>query len=48
MPSHIYFRVGRYLDALADNKVAVGVDEIDTLTKGRNPDAMTGLETWMP
>jgi tetratricopeptide (TPR) repeat protein len=27
MPSHIYYRVGRYLDALADNKVAVGVDE---------------------
>src|SRR5205823_1592464 len=23
----IYYRVGRYLDALADNKVAVGVDE---------------------
>ena len=27
MPSHIYYRVGRYLDALADNKIAVGVDE---------------------
>jgi tetratricopeptide (TPR) repeat protein len=27
MPSHIYFRVGRYLDALADNKVATAVDE---------------------
>jgi tetratricopeptide (TPR) repeat protein len=27
MPSHIYYRVGRYLDALADNKVAVAVDE---------------------
>ena len=27
MPSHIYYRVGRYLDALADNKVAMGVDE---------------------
>jgi tetratricopeptide (TPR) repeat protein len=27
MPSHIYYRVGRYLDALDDNKVAVGVDE---------------------
>jgi tetratricopeptide (TPR) repeat protein len=27
MPSHIYFRVGRYLDALADNKVAASVDE---------------------
>jgi tetratricopeptide (TPR) repeat protein len=27
MPSHIYYRVGRYLDALADNKQAVGVDE---------------------
>jgi tetratricopeptide (TPR) repeat protein len=27
MPSHIYFRVGRYLDALADNKTAIGVDE---------------------
>jgi tetratricopeptide (TPR) repeat protein len=27
MPSHIYYRVGRYLDALNDNKVAVGVDE---------------------
>ena len=27
MPSHIYYRVGRYLDALQDNKTAVGVDE---------------------
>src|SRR5215813_8386313 len=27
MPSHIYYRVGRYLDALADNKVAAAVDE---------------------
>ena len=27
MPSHIYYRVGRYLDALADNKSAVAVDE---------------------
>src|SRR6266700_1219311 len=27
MPSHIYFRVGRYLDALSDNKTAVAVDE---------------------
>src|SRR6478609_8808989 len=27
MPSHIYYRVGRYLDALADNKTAIGVDE---------------------
>jgi tetratricopeptide (TPR) repeat protein len=27
MPSHIYFRVGRYLDALADNKKAAAVDE---------------------
>jgi len=27
MPSHIYYRVGRYLDALADNKVAATVDE---------------------
>jgi tetratricopeptide (TPR) repeat protein len=27
MPSHIYYRVGRYLDALADNKIAVTVDE---------------------
>jgi tetratricopeptide (TPR) repeat protein len=27
MPSHIYYRIGRYLDALADNKVAVSVDE---------------------
>ena len=27
MPSHIYFRVGRYIDALADNKTAIGVDE---------------------
>lgn len=27
MPSHIYFRVGRYLDALADNKTATAVDE---------------------
>jgi tetratricopeptide (TPR) repeat protein len=27
MPSHIYYRVGRYLDALGDNKTAVEVDE---------------------
>jgi hypothetical protein len=27
MPSHIYYRVGRYLDALAANKSAVAVDE---------------------
>ena len=27
MPSHIYYRVGRYLDALGDNKVAATVDE---------------------
>src|SRR4051812_33446968 len=27
MPSHIYYRVGRYLDALADNKSAVAADE---------------------
>jgi tetratricopeptide (TPR) repeat protein len=27
MPSHIYYRVGRYLDALASNKEAVAVDE---------------------
>jgi tetratricopeptide (TPR) repeat protein len=27
MPSHIYYRVGRYLDALADNKTAAAVDE---------------------
>jgi tetratricopeptide (TPR) repeat protein len=27
MPSHIYYRVGRYLDALASNKDAVAVDE---------------------
>ncbi len=27
MPSHIFFRVGRYLDALADNKTAAAVDE---------------------
>ncbi len=27
MPSHIYYRVGRYLDALSDNKTAIGVDE---------------------
>src|SRR6266478_1635185 len=27
LPSHIYYRVGRYLDALADNKTAVSVDE---------------------
>ena len=27
MPSHIYYRVGRYLDALGDNKTAVKVDE---------------------
>jgi tetratricopeptide (TPR) repeat protein len=27
MPSHIYYRIGRYLDALADNKTAAAVDE---------------------
>src|SRR5258708_36689489 len=27
MPSHIYYRIGRYLDALTDNKRAVQVDE---------------------
>jgi hypothetical protein len=27
MPSHIYYRVGRYLDALTVNKLAVAVDE---------------------
>ena len=27
MPSHIYYRVGRYLDALDANKAAVAVDE---------------------
>jgi len=27
MPSHIFYRVGRYLDALEDNKIAVKVDE---------------------
>src|SRR6478736_5410812 len=27
MPSHIYYRVGRYLDALQDNRTAVKVDE---------------------
>src|SRR5215831_17649117 len=27
MPSHIYYRVGRYLDALADNKTAAAIDE---------------------
>jgi tetratricopeptide (TPR) repeat protein len=27
MPSHIYYRLGRYLDALAENKTAIGVDE---------------------
>src|SRR5258705_13684523 len=27
MPSHIYYRVGRYVDALADNKTAIEVDE---------------------
>jgi tetratricopeptide (TPR) repeat protein len=27
MPAHIYFRVGRYLDSLAANKVAVAADE---------------------
>ena len=27
MPSHIYYRVGRYADALAANKAAVAVDE---------------------
>jgi tetratricopeptide (TPR) repeat protein len=28
MPSHIYYRVGRYRDALAANKAAVAVDEV--------------------
>src|SRR5260370_8067714 len=27
MAGHIYYRVGRYLDALADNKTAAAVDE---------------------
>jgi tetratricopeptide (TPR) repeat protein len=27
MPSHIYYRIGRYLDALSANKTAVAVDE---------------------
>src|SRR5258708_31931186 len=27
MPSHIYYRIGRYLDARTDNKRAVQVDE---------------------
>jgi tetratricopeptide (TPR) repeat protein len=27
MPSHIYYRIGRYLDALSVNKMAVAVDE---------------------
>jgi tetratricopeptide (TPR) repeat protein len=27
MPSHIYYRLGRYADALADNKTAIRVDE---------------------
>jgi tetratricopeptide (TPR) repeat protein len=27
MPSHIYYRVGRYLDVLKDNKLAAAVDE---------------------
>jgi tetratricopeptide (TPR) repeat protein len=27
MPSHIYYRVGRYLDALSVNKTAIAVDE---------------------
>src|SRR5215470_3134845 len=27
MPSHIFYRVGRYLDALGDNKTAMAVDE---------------------
>lgn len=36
MPSHIYYRVGRYLDALKDNKVAAAVDEA-YLTTTRAP-----------
>ena len=36
MPSHIYYRVGRYFDALKDNKVAAAVDEA-YLTKTRAP-----------
>ncbi len=28
MPSHIYYRVGRYLDALTANKAAVAADEV--------------------
>ena len=27
MPSHIFYRIGRYLDALGDNKTAMAVDE---------------------
>ncbi|MBR1150878.1 M48 family metallopeptidase [Bradyrhizobium sp. JYMT SZCCT0428] len=36
MPSHIYYRVGRYLDALEDNKTAVKVDE-EYLTETNAP-----------
>jgi tetratricopeptide (TPR) repeat protein len=36
MPSHIYYRIGRYLDALADNKTAIGVDE-EYLTQTNAP-----------
>src|SRR5246127_737044 len=36
MPSHIYYRVGRYFDALKDNKVAAAVDEA-YLTTARAP-----------
>ena len=28
MPSYIYYRIGRYLDALSDNKIAVTVDRL--------------------
>ena len=35
MPSHIYYRVGRYLDALEDNKAAVKADEKYSPTRTR-------------
>jgi tetratricopeptide (TPR) repeat protein len=41
MPSHIYYRVGRYLDALEDNKTAVRIDE-KYLADSNAPMACTG------
>jgi tetratricopeptide (TPR) repeat protein len=37
MPAHIYYRVGRYLDSLAVNKVAVAADEKYLATAAPSP-----------